>query len=96
MYGSHLMAITSVSKKQCWGSVTEHFNKKAEFPRDQQTLNKKWDNLVQVHRSLFAEHLILSNKTVLSNREKSAVLSHREKRVWEIHQEGVKGIAILK
>jgi len=56
-------AITAVAKKLCWVSVTERFNNQAEFPRDQHTLNKKWDNLVQIHRSLFAEHLILLNKT---------------------------------
>lgn len=49
--------ITSTSKRNQWAVLARRFNIKAESPRDVPSLQKKWDNLVQCHRSAFSDFL---------------------------------------
>ncbi|XP_052276045.1 uncharacterized protein LOC127875222 [Dreissena polymorpha] len=56
-------SITSTSKKLMWEKVGTLFNMRAEYPRDVVVLQKKWDNLIQTHRSKYQDHLFAQNKT---------------------------------
>ncbi|XP_053372482.1 uncharacterized protein LOC123559464 isoform X2 [Mercenaria mercenaria] len=50
-------AITSCSKAAAWKRVVQAFNARADEPREMTALKKKWDNLVQSHRSQYADYL---------------------------------------
>ncbi|XP_053373459.1 uncharacterized protein LOC123560196 [Mercenaria mercenaria] len=48
--------ITSSVKKDSWRTITEKYNASATMSRDTVTLQKKWDNLIAKHRSIWSDY----------------------------------------
>ncbi|XP_052817934.1 uncharacterized protein LOC128243952 [Mya arenaria] len=48
--------ITSQTKKTCWKMIQAKFNASGSEQRDADHLEKKWDNLCALHRSIYADH----------------------------------------
>jgi hypothetical protein len=50
-----ISGISKATKNALWVAVTENFNARAQFRREQSILEKKWENLQRDHRNLYMD-----------------------------------------